>query len=187
MDALLNNELFLQAIRLFGQVKWLDVTFTAVIFIGLIRGAQKGVAVTFAILLQMVFTVVVSLEYSGAAVRALPVGTELPAVLLQALSFLAFSLAAFLLSGLILKLAGRLVKCQFAKWAEKGIGALIGAGNMVLILAFVVHFTRLFPSAGVRKTYEKNSTMASDLGKLCSRIHKGLRGIIPADWRAVER
>ena len=167
----------------FSTLTWLDITFLAVIFIGLVMGHRKGVANFFGKLLLLLITVTFTHQFAEPAAKSFPFASPIAAMLMKALTFGSFAAMCYFLVGIAFNVIGKILQIKFSELFDRITGAILGCAYFILLFSFISNFALIFPGDWLHETYEKKAPVGKFLIKLSPEVHNRIIETIPPEWR----
>ena len=167
----------------FSALTWLDYTFLIVIFIGLVIGSRKGFANFFGKSLLLLIPVPLTHEFAEPVAKSFPFQAPIAAMLMHALTFVAFAIASLFIIGIMLKVIGKVLQVKFADLFEKIGGSILGCVYFVLLFSFISNFILIFPGDWLHTVYEKEAPVGKFLMKFSPKVHEKINQTIPPEWR----
>jgi uncharacterized membrane protein required for colicin V production len=162
----------------------IDITLILLIFIGMLRGYRKGFSILFNNLIQLLFIMTVTLEYSESIVGFFSIKSLILSFLARILVFFVLVSVCYYFSKLLLQGAAKILTINFTDVIDKIGGALLGGAYFVLLLSFFTYFSLIFPGTWVKETYEKSNLSGPTLIRLSSDVHQTVRQLIPDQIKA---
>ncbi|MBI4387794.1 MAG: CvpA family protein [Candidatus Omnitrophica bacterium] len=162
----------------------IDFALTLLVLVGLLRGYHKGFSALFGQLVQLVFIILVTVEYTDRIRGFLPISSPAISVIAHLVIFLTLVFLCYRISKLVKQGIAKVLTIHFSEVIEKVGGALFGVAFFVLLLSFVSYFLLLFPGNWVRESYEKYNLSGSFMIQLAPEVHKFVRQAIPESLRA---
>ena len=167
----------------FGLV---DISLVILVLVGLLRGYRKGFTILLGNLIQMVFAVTITLEYSDKIAAIFSIQSAIGAAIVRACVFLTLVVICHYISKMILQGIAKVVTIQFTEIIDKIVGAISGALFFILLLSFIVHFGMMFSTKAFKETFEKSNLSGAFLEEVAPAVHQVVRRIIPEPLRDVK-
>ena len=124
---------------------WFDLTVCAIVALSLLLGVVRGVVRELIGLVSWVAALLLARAVAPAAAAWLPVGLQ-PAVLRLGIAFVAVTVLALVVIGVIAMLVSALIKAAGLSLADRALGAVFGVVRGLLIVLVAVVLAGLTPA-----------------------------------------
>ena len=176
---------FLKSIQeFFTRFGLVDIILIIFLFVGLLRGYRKGLAILIGNLVQILLMITIALEYTEPIAQLVPKASPVVDFIAHTSVFILIVFGCYQISKFLLQGFGKILTIHFTDLIDKIGGLLTGGTFFLLILSFFTYFLLFFPGTWIRDSYEKYNLSGAFLIRLTPDVHQVTRRIIPAPLRS---
>ncbi len=158
---------------------WVDFLLFAVFFLGVLYGVKKGLSGILPILIGVIITQVVVIEYTAPLTSFLVERFQLPNWPIQIVIFAALAIVSLVLIRFLFKFLSLIATVVFKQPINSLGGALIGGLVFVLFLTLLSEFIMMFNIPFIQESFTTKSLTGPYLVETCEQVHYFFERWIP--------